>query len=73
MNTHEFQGKSLLRAYNVDIQEGFVATTADQAIMIANQLRRNTIPIFRGEGTDSCRRSWKRRRSKTSPIGRGGR
>ncbi|MBS1231176.1 MAG: succinyl-CoA synthetase, beta subunit [Bacteroidetes bacterium] len=39
MNTHEFQGKSLLRAYNVDIQEGFVATTADQAIMIANQLR----------------------------------
>jgi succinyl-CoA synthetase beta subunit len=39
MNTHEFQGKSLLRAYNVDIQEGFVAETADQAIMIANQLR----------------------------------
>jgi succinyl-CoA synthetase beta subunit len=39
MNTHEFQGKSLLRAYNVDIQEGFVATTPDQAIMIANQLR----------------------------------
>jgi succinyl-CoA synthetase beta subunit len=40
MNTHEFQGKSLLRAYNVDIQEGFVAQTVDQAIMIANQLQK---------------------------------
>lgn len=39
MNTHEFQGKSLLRSYNVDIQEGFVAETADQAIMIAKQLQ----------------------------------
>ncbi len=39
MNTHEFQGKSLLRAYNVDIQEGFVAETADQAIMVARQLQ----------------------------------
>jgi succinyl-CoA synthetase beta subunit len=38
MNTHEFQGKSLLKAYNVDIQEGFVAETADQAIMVAKQL-----------------------------------
>jgi succinyl-CoA synthetase beta subunit len=39
MNTHEFQGKSLLRAYDVDIQEGFVAETADQAVMIAKQLK----------------------------------
>jgi len=39
MNTHEFQGKSLLRAYNVDIQEGFVAETADQAVMVAKQLQ----------------------------------
>lgn len=39
MNIHEFQGKSLLRAYNVDIQEGFVAETSDQAIMVAGQLR----------------------------------
>lgn len=39
MNIHEFQGKSLLRAYNVDIQEGFIAQTPDQAIMVANQLR----------------------------------
>jgi succinyl-CoA synthetase beta subunit len=40
MNIHEFQGKSLLRAYNVDIQEGFVAETPDQAIMVAGQLRK---------------------------------
>ncbi|MFH0842496.1 MAG: ADP-forming succinate--CoA ligase subunit beta [Bacteroidota bacterium] len=39
MNIHEFQGKSLLRAYNVDIQEGFVAETPDQALMVAGQLR----------------------------------
>lgn len=39
MNTHEYQGKSLLKAYNVDIQEGFVAESADQAIMVANQLK----------------------------------
>jgi succinyl-CoA synthetase beta subunit len=38
MNIHEFQGKSLLRAYDVDIQEGFVAENADQAIMVAHQL-----------------------------------
>jgi len=39
MNIHEFQGKSILKAYNVDIQEGFVAETSDQAIMAARQLR----------------------------------
>jgi succinyl-CoA synthetase beta subunit len=39
MNVHEFQGKSLLRVYNVDIQEGFVAETPEQAVMAAEQLR----------------------------------
>ena len=39
MNTHEFQGKSLLRAYDVDIQEGFVAETAEQAVLVARQLK----------------------------------
>jgi succinyl-CoA synthetase beta subunit len=38
MNVHEFQGKSLLKLYNVDIQEGFVAETPDQAVMVANQI-----------------------------------
>jgi succinyl-CoA synthetase beta subunit len=39
MNVHEFQGKSLLKAYNVDIQEGFVAESPEQAIMVAKQLK----------------------------------
>ncbi len=39
MNIHEFQGKSLLKAYNVDIQEGFVAETPEQAMMVARQLK----------------------------------
>lgn len=38
MNIHEFQGKSLLKAYNVDIQEGFVAETPEQAVIVAKQL-----------------------------------
>ncbi len=39
MNVHEFQGKSLLKAYNVDIQEGFVAETPEQAVTVAQQLK----------------------------------
>jgi succinyl-CoA synthetase beta subunit len=38
MNIHEFQGKSLLKAYNVDIQEGFIAETVEQAVTVAKQL-----------------------------------
>jgi succinyl-CoA synthetase beta subunit len=39
MNIHEYQGKAILRAYNVDIQEGFIALTPEQAMMVAEQLR----------------------------------
>jgi succinyl-CoA synthetase beta subunit len=39
MNIHEFQGKSILKAYNVDIQEGFVAENSGQAVIAARQLR----------------------------------
>jgi succinyl-CoA synthetase beta subunit len=46
MNIHEFQGKSLLRAYNVDIQEGFVAETPDQAVMVARQLKEKFGSVF---------------------------
>lgn len=42
MNIHEFQGKSLLKAYDVEIQEGFVAETPEQAIMAARQMRDKT-------------------------------
>jgi succinyl-CoA synthetase beta subunit len=40
MNIHEFQGKSILRAYDVDIQEGFIAENASQAVMIAKQIQK---------------------------------
>jgi len=40
MNIHEFQGKSILRDYNVDIQEGFIAETPQQAIMAAKEIEK---------------------------------
>lgn len=40
MNIHEFQGKSILRAYNVDIQEGFVAENSKHAVMVAGELEK---------------------------------
>jgi len=46
MNIHEFQGKSLLKAYNVDIQEGFVAETPEQAVTVAKQLHEKLGSVF---------------------------
>ncbi len=46
MNVHEFQGKSLLKAYNVDIQEGFVAETPEQAVTIARQIQEKYGSVF---------------------------
>ena len=40
MNIHEFQGKSILRAYDVDIQEGFIAESPEQAIMVAKEIEK---------------------------------
>ena len=40
MNIHEFQGKSILKAYDVAIQEGFVAVTPQQAAIVAEELRK---------------------------------
>jgi succinyl-CoA synthetase beta subunit len=40
MNIHEFQGKSILRAYDVDIQEGFIAETPEQAIIVAKEIEK---------------------------------
>jgi succinyl-CoA synthetase beta subunit len=40
MNIHEFQGKSLLKAHNVDIQEGFVAENPEQAMDAALRLKK---------------------------------
>ncbi|MEZ5000909.1 MAG: ATP-grasp domain-containing protein [Bacteroidales bacterium] len=39
MNLHEYQGKSILKKFNVRIQEGFVAETPGQAVEIAGKLK----------------------------------
>jgi len=39
MNLHEYQAKSLLKKYGVDIQEGFVAETPAQAVIAAKELK----------------------------------
>lgn len=38
MNIHEYQGKAILQSYGVQVQEGFVAETASQAVVIAEEL-----------------------------------
>ena len=42
MNIHEFQGKSILKAHGVPVQEGKVASTADEAHAAAIQLAEET-------------------------------
>lgn len=39
MNIHEYQGKALLKFYDVDIQEGMIAESPEQAIDAANRLK----------------------------------
>jgi succinyl-CoA synthetase beta subunit len=40
MNIHEYQGKSILQAHGVPVQEGFLAETAAQAQLIAEELKK---------------------------------
>ncbi len=40
MNIHEYQGKSILQAHGVPVQEGFIAETAGQAKLIAEELKK---------------------------------
>ncbi|HEX2970015.1 MAG TPA: ADP-forming succinate--CoA ligase subunit beta [Bacteroidales bacterium] len=42
MNIHEYQGKSLLKAYNAGIQEGFLAETPSEAVDAAVLLQEKT-------------------------------
>ena len=39
MNLHEYQGKELLKSYGVAIQEGFVATTVEEALEAAKKIQ----------------------------------
>lgn len=40
MNIHEYQGKSILQAHSVAVQEGFVAESPTQAVTVAGELQR---------------------------------
>jgi len=42
MNIHEYQGKELLKKYNVNIQEGILANTPDEAVAAAKTLHTQT-------------------------------
>ena len=42
MNLHEFQGKELLKNFNVEIQKGYVASTVDEAEECAKKLSKET-------------------------------
>ncbi len=42
MNLHEFQGKALLKSFNVAIQEGITANTVDEAVAAYKQLQEET-------------------------------
>jgi len=42
MNIHEYQGKSILKSFGVAIQEGIVASTADEAVEAARELQKQT-------------------------------
>lgn len=42
MNLHEYQGKSILKKYNVNIPEGIVAYTPQEAVHAAEEIRYDT-------------------------------
>ncbi|RNL55693.1 ADP-forming succinate--CoA ligase subunit beta [Pedobacter jejuensis] len=41
MNIHEYQGKQILKSFGVNVQEGIVADTPEQAVEAAKQLKIN--------------------------------
>ncbi len=45
MNLHEYQGKDLLKSFGVEIQEGIVATTVEEAVAAAKQLKTDVTVI----------------------------
>ncbi|MBI3503035.1 MAG: ADP-forming succinate--CoA ligase subunit beta [Bacteroidetes bacterium] len=47
MNLHEYQGKQILKSFGVNVQEGIVAETVEQAVSAAKQLQQETkTPIW---------------------------
>ena len=45
MNLHEYQSKSILKTFGVKIQEGLVATSADEAVEAAKKLQEDFIKL----------------------------
>ncbi len=39
MNIHEYQGKSILKSFGVNVQEGIVAETPEQAVEAAKEMK----------------------------------
>lgn len=46
MNLHEYQGKELLKSFGVAIQEGYVATTVEEAVEAYNKISEKTNSSF---------------------------
>ena len=42
MNIHEYQGKLVLKSFGVNIQEGIVANTPEEAVDAAKELQKQT-------------------------------
>ena len=42
MNIHEYQGKSILKKYGVPVPVGIVATTPDEALKAAIEIKKET-------------------------------
>ena len=42
MNIHEYQGKSILKKYGVPVPVGIVATTPDEALKAAKEIKKET-------------------------------
>jgi len=45
MNLHEYQGKELLKSFGVEIQEGVIATTVEEAVAASKELKTDVCVI----------------------------
>lgn len=48
MNIHEYQGKALLREYGVNVPQGYVAFTVDEAVEVAKKLT-SPVKVVKGQ------------------------
>jgi len=48
MNIHEYQGKAILRSYGVNVPNGHVAYTVDEAVEVAEKLE-STVKVVKAQ------------------------